>query len=83
MRAAQAAQLIPPMPSSSTWGATSKPALRIAASTASPSAASGPALRRALPVAKLTWAETPGRRLSTFSRRTAQAAQLMPVTGRS
>jgi hypothetical protein len=35
-----------------------------------------------LPVAKLTWAETPGRRLSTFSRRTAQAAQLMPVLRR-
>jgi hypothetical protein len=36
-----------------------------------------------LPVAKLTWAATPGRRLRTFSRRTAQAAQLMPDTGRS
>jgi hypothetical protein len=64
-------------------GGTLKPAFSIAATTSCGELAPEERSTLARSLARLTVAMTPGRRFRTFSMRVAQAAQVMPVTGRS
>jgi hypothetical protein len=79
----QAAQLMPLIAISIVCSGTAKPACSIAATTC-PAVVSAPVIATcARSVARLTLALTPGMRFSTRSMRPAQAAQLMPLIGRS
>ena len=83
MRAAQAAQVMPVSSSSTVAGGTEKPAFSMASTTRW--GVVSPPLKATLArsAARFTLASTPGRRLSTFSMRAEQAAQVMPAMGRS
>src|SRR3990172_466418 len=83
MRAAQAAQVMPSIRNSAACAGTEYPVRRIASTTAAGEVTPGSTVTCAASAAKLTLAATPGSRFRLFSILAAQAAQVMPSTGRS